>query len=461
MIDIVLKDIIKITDAKLINGDESLIVNKIEIDSRKVSNETVFMPVLGEVQDGHIFLLKAFENGALYSFCEEKYYLENESELSDKNLILVDDTTKALHLLTTHIINECDVKTVGITGSLGKTSTKEMVYHVLSEKYNVHKNKGNFNNHIGLPLTCFDLDKGHDIAVLEMGMNHFKEIETLVNIVNPDVGVITNIGTSHIGILGSKDGIFKAKMEIVTHFNSNNTLIVNGNDEYLSKLESDDYELLKTGVDGDFYLNAYDLKRRKNGCYSYKLDYLGLIYDVKLNVLGKHNVNNSLLAIATGLQLSLSMKECVNGLFKFVENNKRLEVKEIYNDNKLIVDCYNASSESMISAIDVLVEMEGSKKIAILGDVLELGDFSKESHETVGEYISDKEVNYLYTYGEASKFIRTKAIELGFDEKNAFSFDDKDELVKEIRNLIDSNDVILIKGSLGMNMIEIVDELSL
>ena len=459
MIEINIKKILEIVSGTLTSGDNRFVCDSFVIDSREVTETSIFLPVIGEVQDGHIFIVKAFENKVKYSFCESKYYINNKFSLKNKNLILVNNTTTVLHKITKYILKECNVKTVGITGSLGKTSTKEMTYCVLNEKYNVHKNRGNFNNHIGLPLTVFNLKKEHDICVLEMGMNHFKEIETLVEIVKPDIGVITNIGTSHIGNLGSKDGIFKAKMEIATYFKKKNVLVVNGNDSYLNKITSSNYNILKTGIKNDFELKGYDLTLEKNGCYSYKLNHNFKTYIVKLNVLGKHNVNNSLLAIGVGLSLGVSISDCIIGLFKFIDNDKRLEIIKIKNKNTVISDCYNASSESIISAIDVLEELEGNKKIAVIGDVLELGTFSKENHEEVGEYLSFKKIDYIFTFGEESKYIKSKAVEKGFKKENIFSFLNQEELIKKLISLINFEDVILVKGSQGMEMNKIVKAL--
>lgn len=459
MIEINIKKILEIVSGILTSGNEKFVCDLFVIDSREVTEKSIFLPVIGEVQDGHIFIVKAFENKVKYSFCENNYYINNKLKLKNKNLILVENTTTALHDLTKYILNECNVKTVGITGSLGKTSTKEMVYCILNEKYNVHKNKGNLNNHIGLPLTVFDLKYEHDICVLEMGMNHFKEIETLVGIVKPDIGVITNIGTSHIGNLGSQDGIFEAKMEIVTYFEKENTLVINGNDSYLNKIISSGYNILKTGVGNNFKLKGYDLKLKEDVCYSYKLNYDLETYTVNLNVLGKHNVNNSLLAIGVGLSFGVSISDCIIGLSKFRDNDKRLEIIKIKNNNTIISDCYNASSESIISAIDVLEELDGNRKIAVLGDVLELGGFSKESHEKVGEYLSLKKIDYVLTFGEASKYIKSKAVEKGFKKENIFSFLNQEELIKKLMSIINFEDVILIKGSQGMEMNKIVNAL--
>jgi UDP-N-acetylmuramoyl-tripeptide--D-alanyl-D-alanine ligase len=437
----------------VLNREFKLNGNRLEIDSRRTDETSIFFPVLGEIHDGHKFILGALEK-APSSFCEKSHYYANYNQLKDKNLILVDNTTKALHRITKYILKKSGVKVVGITGSVGKTSTKEFAYHVLSEHYQVHKNKGNFNNHIGMPLTVLDMPEGAEIAVLEMGMNHFKEIETLVEIARPQVAVIGNIGTSHIGILGSKENIFKAKLEITTYLDQDQVLILNGLDDYLKDVDSNAFRVIKVGTE---YLGFEQVTLQDNGCYGYQLIFEGKRYPVNLNVLGEHNVINSLLAIQVGLELGVSIEACIRGAEKYKDSNKRLELY----DSKyglVINDCYNASEESMISAINVTIERSEKEKIIVLGDVLELGDYAKESHEHVGDFIANKAVTTLYTYGKDAKYISDKALEKGANYCIKH-FTQQDELINRLKKE-EKDRVILIKGSQGMKMQNIVDALT-
>lgn len=443
-----LEMVIKVTEASFINPVEET-WDHIEIDSRRVNASTYFLPILGEVHDGHKFIVSAFSEGATVSFCEKAYFYSHYETLKDYALLLVDNTTKALHRLTTHILKLTQVKVLGITGSVGKTSTKEFVYHVLKKNYKVHSNKGNFNNHIGLPLTVLDLEPDHEWVVLEMGMNHFKEIETLVNIARPDIGLITNIGTSHIGILGSQENIFQAKMEMVTYFTQVNTLILNASDPYLASVKSNIFEIIKSGDD---YLKPINIRLQDNGCYAYDLN-LDKTYTIKLNVLGKHNIENSLLAVALGLKLKIDMKDIMSGIYDFTDNNKRLQIYE--KENLCIIsDCYNASQESMMSAIEVLKSKTGLK-VAVLGDILELGSYSKTSHEKVGEYIAKHPVDVLYTYGQESAYIISAAQREGF-QNTSKHFKDRDNLITDLKKIKNDNCTILVKGSFGMDMQPIV-----
>lgn len=446
MIHIEIKELLDIAKGNPINVKEMIPFKKVSIDSRDVDETTYFIPVLGEVHDGHKFILGALDNGAPVSFCEKAYFYSHYEQLKDRPLILVDNTTTMLHRLTTYILKKTGVKIIGITGSVGKTSTKEFIYHVLEKSYSVHKNKGNFNNHIGLPLTVFDLEAQHEIAILEMGMNHFKEIETLVNMANPDIAVVTNIGTSHIGILGSRENIFQAKMEITSHLTG--SLILNGSDEFLKTVNSNEFEVVKTGLDL-IYENEV---KRLDGCYSYDLILDNKRYTINLNVLGKHNIVNSLLAVGVGLKLQVPVQVIIEGIESFKDNEKRLEVLGMIGDGTLINDCYNASQESIISALEVLGGYSGYR-IAVIGDVLELGEFSKESHEAIGLYLKDHPIDELITYGNDSEYILKKSNNKGQH------FTAQEALIEYLLDKVDHDSVCLVKGSLGMGMKKIVDSM--
>lgn len=440
MIKISTNELVDIVGGLSINLDELPPFTHIEIDSRKVTHKDYFMPVLGEVHDGHKFILGALDKAPV-SFCERAYFYSHYDSLKDQPLILVDNTTESLHRLTSYILKKTNVKIIGITGSVGKTSTKEFIYHVLKDKYSVHKNKGNFNNHIGLPLTVFDLEESHDIAILEMGMNHFKEIETLVKMANPDIAVITNIGTSHIGILGSRENIFQAKMEITSYLQD--TLILNGEDDFLKTVRSQEFNVLATGRD----LAYSNVQQRSDGCYNYTYK----DKTVHLQVLGKHNISNSLLAIGVGERLGLDLNDIIAGIESFESNDKRLEIIDgAY--CRVINDCYNASQESMISAIEVLNSFS-TRRIAVLGDVLELGEFSKSSHMAVGDYLKNHPLDYVLTYGEDSRYILKES---GLEGQH---FSDQENLLKYLKKIIDKDTVCLVKGSLGMQMKNIVEAL--
>ena len=454
--NITLETLILGARGELYNVDPSLYISGIEIDSRKVTKEKCFMPILGERFDGHVFIHDAFKNGCQIALCEKAYFYSHLHSLKDLSLILVDNTTKALHRLTKYVLEKTGVEVIGITGSVGKTTTKELIYAVLSQTYRVHKNSGNYNNHIGMPLTVFDLDMNHEIAILEMGMNHFKEIETLVDIARPKTAVITNIGKSHIGILGSQENIFTAKMEIATYLKSTDTLILNGVDPYLSEVYSDRFHILKIGTQT---LIPYDIKLQANGAYAFKVDLHQQSFEIHLNILGKHNIYNSLLAFSVGLKYQVPVEKIISGIESLKENKGRLDIFELQNNNEVISDCYNASDASVKSALEVLSTRNKGSKIAVLGDILELGDFSQETHKNIGEFIASQPVDLLMTFGKDSEFIGKAAVNLGFSKERWLHFTDMDILIDRLMESMASETCVLIKGSLGMGMARIVEAL--
>lgn len=450
-----LKIIIDSTFGEAYNLSSTKEITGIEIDSRKVNENLCFFPILGESFDGHQFLEKAFENGCKVSVCERAYFYTHYDALKNYSLVLVDNSTKALQRIAKYILIHYKPRVVGITGSVGKTSTKEFVYHILKQKYSVHKNKGNLNNHIGLPLTVLDLEESHDVVILEMGMNHMKEIETLSEIGRPEIAIITNIGTSHIGILGSQENIFQAKLEISSYLNESDTLILNGKDSFLSRVDSSAFEVCKVGTD---VLVPYDIRIENNGCYSFYLDYEKQNYQIKLNVLGKHNIQNSLLAIMVGLKFKVPMADIVSGISDLSENKGRLDIIKLNHEIEIISDCYNASEDSTKSAVEVLMNRNTEHKIAILGDILELGSFSELTHRRIGEYIQDKTL-CLVSFGPESKYTFEEAYKTGVEKELGKHFIDQEALIKYVKSIIKPNTSVLVKGSFGMNMIKIVEEL--
>lgn len=450
-----LKTLIEATLGDAYNIPSSMDISGLEIDSRKVNEQFCFCPLLGETFDGHEFILRAFENGACVALCEKSYFYSHLSELKSTSLILVDNTTEALHRLGRYVLKVLRPRVIGITGSVGKTSTKEFVYHVLNQAYVVHKNKGNFNNHIGLPLTVLDLEEKHDVVILEMGMNHMKEIECLAEIAQPEIALITNIGTSHIGNLGSQENIFRAKLEITSYLKDTDALIVNGKDSFLKDITSDCFQVYKVGAD---QLIPYNVSIEENGCYGYNLDLNDESYRINLKVLGRHNIENSLLAFMVGLKFHMSVEEIIKGLEAFQENKGRLDIINLKNGGEIISDCYNASEDSMKSALEVLSSRASNYKIAILGDVLELGAYGESTHRRIGTFISALH-DELITYGNQSEFIIKEAVERGFSVNQTKHFKDKGLLLEYVKTKLGQNPSILVKGSFGMDMIAIVNEL--
>lgn len=426
------------------NGERK--ITYVETDTRKIKEGALFIALKGENFNGNRFADVALQNGASTVIIDEiAFDVEKTKGLG--NIIIVEDTRKALLDLAAYYRRKLDIKVVGITGSTGKTSTKDLVAAALSSKYKVFKTKGNFNNEVGVPLMIFSLDNSYDIAVLEMGMSNLGEIERLALAGKPDVAVITNVGMSHIENLKTRENILKAKMEITTGFNKENVLIVNGENDLLKTLSIEDYEVIKIGADDDNYdIKAKNIKIGEDSV-EFTVDESSFLVDQ----LGYHSVLNGLLAIAVGRKLGLSDNEINKGFKNIEATSMRLDVKE-NNNNIIINDTYNASPDSMKAGIDVLMNLKKSYNIIIVGDMRELGDESYNAHKSVGEYAKEKGVDLLLTTGEYSK-----AYKDGFGE-STLVFKDKESIVNYVKAL-DKNYAALVKASRGSKFEEIVNNL--
>ena len=450
------KDLLQATNGNLISGNELDEINNIAIDSRKAKLGDVFIAIIGENLDGHKFMQSALDNGC-------KTFIKNRSnsikfESSDINLIEVDDTTIALGDIAKYYKEKFVIPYIGVTGSVGKTTTKDMIYAAISNNFDTLKNEGNFNNHIGVPLTLFNLNKKHECAIIEMGMSNFNEIEYLANIVNPKIGVISNIGLSHIENLGSQDGILKAKLEITTNFDENNILILNGDDEYLSKVCKEDcnYNLKTFGFNSnnDVYCTEYIMSEDS---INFKCIIDGKEEAIFIPTVGKHNIYNAMAAILVGLTLGMELEDIKLGLRGFTASKMRLDIFK-KNDLTIINDAYNASPDSMKAALDILGRYE-KRRVAILGDMFEMGEHSEYGHRLVGES-SINNVDILITIGDMSKFIGYEAKKLGLDNNNIHHFENKELAIESLNNLINKDDVVLVKASRGMKLEQIVEYLS-
>lgn len=450
------KDLLQATNGNLVSGNELDKINNISIDSRKAKLGDVFIAIIGENLDGHKFMQSALDNGC-------KTFIKNRSnsikfESSDINLIEVDDTTIALGDIAKYYKEKFVIPYIGVTGSVGKTTTKDMIYAAISNNFDTLKNEGNFNNHIGVPLTLFNLNKKHECAIIEMGMSNFNEIEYLANIVNPKIGVISNIGLSHIENLGSQDGILKAKLEITTNFDENNILIVNGDDEYLSKVCKEDcnYNLKTFGFNSnnDVYCTEYIMSEDS---INFKCIIDGKEEAIFIPTVGKHNIYNAMAAILVGLTLGMELEDIKLGLRGFTASKMRLDIFK-KNDLTIINDAYNASPDSMKAALDILGRYE-KRRVAILGDMFEMGEHSEYGHRLVGES-SINNVDVLITVGDMSKFISDEAKKLGLDNNNIHHFENKELAIESLNNLINKDDVVLVKASRGMKLEQIVEYLS-
>ena len=431
------------TKGKLVIGNESDLIIDVVIDSRKANKDNVFVAVIGENLDGHKFMQSAYENGC-------KTFIKNASSSiklnsSDINLIEVEDTQIAVGNIAKYYKEKFDIPYIGITGSVGKTTTRDMIYATVSSRFNTLKNEGNLNNHFGVPLTLFNLDESYECAVIEMGMSNFKEIEYLANIVNPKIGVISNIGLSHIENLGSQEGILEAKMEIATNFNENNTLVVNGDDKFLATLKEKNlnYSLKTFGFNknNDIYCESYEMNE-EDLTFTCYID--GKKEEIFIPTVGEHNIYNAMAAILVGKELNISLDDIKNGLKNFKATKMRLDI--IKNNKMTIInDAYNASPDSMEAALKILGRYK-NRKVAILGDMFEMGEHSEYGHRLVGRYAIDN-TDLLVAIGKDAIFMCDEAKSLGFDESNIYYFNTKEEAIENIDTIIKEDDVVLVKAS--------------
>lgn len=442
-----IREIIEATGGTLLSGNINDDIHGFTQDTRQIHEGDMYIPLVGEKNDGHQFIKQAFEAGA------SSVITSQPIDYPDKNVILVKDTLQALTDMAAYLRKHRAVKVVGITGSVGKTSTKDMIYAVVSMQYKTLKTLGNYNNHIGLPLTVLR-HQDEEVMVLEMGMNHLGEIRHLTHIARPDIAVITNVGTAHIGELGSRENILKAKMEIVEGLTQQGRLIINDDNDMLHTVQSQDYPIIRVGENNDCYLKAYHVELLLEESY-FDLDYQGKTYHVHVPVSGHHFVMNALIAIAVGLSLDIDIEKCIKGIDQFELTKNRMDMIELSHGIRLIDGTYNANLDSMKSSLDVLSKYP-NRKIAILADMLELGAYEQAFHEEVGDYVAQKHIDVLLTVGQASRYIMLKAKEKGIE---AYHFESNQDLIQALEGCIQDDDVILLKGSHGMHLDEVVDYL--
>lgn len=464
-----IEQIVKAVKGDLLRGDPKDEITGVSTDSRKVVEGEIFFPLIGEQHDAHDFIPQALERGCravIVSRKPEEIPVQGETlkeygsscQGRPLNLILVPDTTRALQNLAAYYLSLFSIIKIGVTGSTGKTTTKEMLYWIFSEKYKTARNIGNLNNHIGLPLTVLSMPEDTEAGIFEMGMSEPGEIDLLAGLVRPDIGIITNIGISHIENLGSRENILKAKLEITNYFTPEGILIVNEDSDFLSREDvRGNYRVITTGETGrsNFILSGIT-DYGENGI-EFTIEHKEELQRFRLNVPGRHNAYNGALAVAAAVSCGISMAEAARGLLKLEITDKRLSIKG-KNGMKIIDDTYNASPDSMKAAIDVLIATKGFRKIAILADMFELGENSAEFHAEVGRYAADSSVDLLIAVGTQAKHIAEAAKEILGDGKVHY-YETKELLIDDIGSMISSGDVILLKGSRGMAMDQVVKKI--
>ena len=456
-----IKEIIKEIKGKLIIGNQDAEIEAFCKDTRIINPGDTYIGIKGENFDGNTLWQQAFKNGATTVIVQGiNFENENLEKYENKNIILVEDTIKALGDIATYKRNLYgkNFPVIGVTGSVGKTSTKDIIANVVSQKYKTLKTQGNNNNDIGLPFTLFNL-KDQEAAVIEMGMNHLGEISNLTKIAKPTISVITNIGTSHIGNLGSRENILKAKLEILEGMEEK-ILVINNDNDLLHNLylNNEDIEIHTYGIENESEVMAEDIKLNENDS-EFICNLKGEKFKVRVPVGGIHFVYNSLCAAILGKLLGLSIEQIKQGIETFELTKKRMDISELKNGVTIINDSYNASFESMQASLKYLSGLKNDRKIAVLGDMFELGEYSKELHEKVGKEVSKNNINVLICCGENAKYIVEAAKDSGMNKKYIYYFEDINEIQEFIKQIWKNGDAILFKASNGMKFFEIVEDL--
>jgi UDP-N-acetylmuramoyl-tripeptide--D-alanyl-D-alanine ligase len=424
------------------------VITSVSTDTRKITGGSLFVCLKGERFDAHDFAKQAEENGAAAIVAEREIS-------AGVPVLYVRSTAQALLDIARMYRESFDIPVVGLTGSVGKTTTKEMIYCVMSERFNTLKTQGNLNNEIGLPTTLFGLDESTEAAVIEMGMNHFGEISRLTRTAEPTLAVITNIGVSHIEYLGSRDGILKAKCEIFEGMKDGSFAVLNGDDDKLVTVKNDRLKIVHYGINNpENDILATDITQNGEST-SFTVLFGGRTQNVTIPTVGIHNVYDALAAFAVGVCFEIDSEKIACGLKKYVPAGMRQRIKKI-NGITVVEDCYNASPDSQKAAVDTLTALDGKRKIAVLGDMLELGESSPELHSQVGAYVKEKQLDMLLTYGEQSVFT-AKAADGGKTVCKAFL--SKDELASYLIKTLESGDVVLFKASRGMKLEEVINKL--
>lgn len=421
------------------------------IDSRLVEEDYLFIPIKGERVDGHKFIPQVFEKGACCVLSE----IDLESPAGP--YIKVVSCEDALKKIAAFYRQSLGIKVVGITGSVGKTSTKEMIASVISQKYNVHKTAGNFNNEIGLPLTVFGIRAEHEVAILEMGISDFNEMHRLSTVANPDICVITNVGLCHLENLGDRDGVLKAKTECFEHMKENGLAVLNGDDDKLCTKKT------VNGRDSVFYgLES------TNQIYATDVTNLGFEgmeaivhtpagdFKANISIPGEHNVYNALAATAVGLELGLSLDEIKKGIEEARTIAGRTNLVKA-NGMNVIDDCYNANPVSMEAALDVLSHAKG-RTIAVLGDMGELGDNEAILHFGVGRCVAEKHIHTLFCAGTLAAEYKNGVAAVG-TECEVYHFENRDDMIECLLSYVKEGDNILIKASHFMDFPKVVEAL--
>lgn len=423
--------------------ESKTMISSVTTDSRDAKAGTIFVGMKGKNEDGSKYAISALNNGAALALVENLPKEEND------RLIKVPSGRLAMIKLGGLVRDRFDIPFVAVTGSVGKTTTKDFIACVLNTKYRTHKNIESKNDEIGVPQTVFSLNEYHQAAVIEMGMDHFGDIKLLSDIIRPKVGVITCIGNSHIENFTSKENILKGKLQIVSGMKKGSKLILNGEDELLKNVRLNDYDIKFFGFNSGCDAYATDIKLVSDGTL-FNINYEGKVYPCKINAYGEHIVLDAVCAFLTGMQLGLDPLAASNALSNYMAQGMRQHIRKAHG-YIFVEDCYNCSPESLIASTKTFSKMvvEG-RKILVLSDMLELGKEKEKIHRDCGKFINALNLDAIFAYGVLSKFILQEI------KQNSYYYDSKAELIKALKEYIKPNDTIWFKASHAQHLEEVI-----
>lgn len=453
MLKATLETIAKIVGGNLVTTSmKDVIVEGVSTDTRDIKLHNLFIPLVGAKYDGHTFAFDAIKKGAIATLWDKNH----PTPYLDAGIIVVDDTLKAYQKLANSYLKATKSKVIGITGSNGKTGTKDILASILEENFRVHKTAKNLNNEIGVPKTIMEMDLDDEAIVLEMGMERFGEISVLTNIANPDIAVITNIGDSHLLELGTKENIARAKFEILEGLKPDGIFIFNNDDDILREVireYSIPQRIIKIGTREDSDVIIRPIRSDESGS-SFSIGE----YAYSIPFIGKHQIYNVSVAITIAGLLGMDYASIVKGLSKVKLTGMRMELMHLPSFD-VLNDCYKSNPQSLMSCIETVYTMKVYKnKILILSDMLELGENEEKLHFNVGEKIDRDRIDYVICVGDLAKEIYNGA-NRNFNVKNLFYFETKGEVIEKVREIISEDTLIMVKGSRGMKLEEIIEKL--
>lgn len=444
------KEILNATNGILLNGDLEKEISNYKIDSREINQGDFYVPIIGEKVDGHKFILDTIKKGCIGFFTSEDIELETIKSINNQVIVIkVEDTLKALHAIGKYSRNKkIDIEVVGITGSVGKTSTREMIASVLGQQKELLVTQKNMNGHIGLPLMTLLMEK-QDLAVLEAGIDFVGEMDILNSMLIPDVAVVTNIGTSHIGKFGSQEVIYQEKVKIADTLKGKKILLLNKDDKFLKEYKNDNLNIIYYSIEDAKDINIFEDH----------ITFITNIYNrkekVKINAIGNHNILNAIVAIRIGEIYNLPTEKIILGVESYKNFSRRMEKVNI-NGITIIDDTYNASPSSTKSGLETVNHLKANRKIAVLADILELGDYSKELHIELGSVFKNLNYDILVAFGENMKYLSEVAKEY---VKEIYWFEDSIKAEEKIREIMKKEDIIYFKGSNAMKVNSIIENL--